>query len=298
MDQRRSTGRTVSIALILFALAAGAARADVDYERSVQHDRYFGRADYGVRTESMAHVIREDLFILRQCGAEVAHRDTVRLFGRSLTAFEGDVAVMGSKLIGAPATGRALATVSIANGRFNYTPIDRNLREGVEVSPGRSYPRDVLSWGHTFWVGIIPVLLEVSAGGSFEVYARHTRVTSRGVSPEVRSTIGAAATITARGFAGLGLDAGVVSGRAGVELVLNLAEVALESPCRVGWNGVDMPVNLRFASRLLIRLTAQGCVFNPFDWSDFESCSDPVGITLVDYTFAERSWQLARFQVR
>ena len=245
----------------------------------------------------MGHVVRENVLILRRCGAEVAHRDTVRLFGRNITAFQGNVAVLGQKVIVGNATGRAWSTASLLDGRFTYTPFDVNLRDGVEVSSSRAYNREVLSWGQTFWIGFIPVRLDVSAGGVFEVYARRTRLTSNGISPTVRSTIGASAAITGRGFAGLGGDIIVLSGRAGVELRLNLANTALESPCSVGWNGVDMPVNLRFSNRIKILLTAEACIFNPFDWDDFESCVSG-SLTLVDYTFAERNWQLARFQVQ
>ncbi|GEM_PF-6627120 len=297
-QERRTHARTgvISIAVIFLALGTNASHAQDNYDRRIDHNRYFGTENYGVRAESMGHVMRENVFILRRCAAEVVHRDTVRLFGRNITAFYGKVAVLGQKVVVGNATGRAWAEASLVNGRFTYTPFDVNLREGVEVSPSWSHHREVLSWGQTFWLGFIPVRLEVSAGGVFEVYARRTRVTSRGLSPTIRSTIGASASITGRGFAGLGADIGVLSGRAGVELRLNLAQVSLESPCSVGWDGVDMPVNLVFSNRLMIRLTAQACVFNPFTWSD--ECTRPLHLTLVDHTFAEHTWQLARFQMQ
>lgn len=289
---------TAALAIAFLALWPGVTQAELVYEDEGHHNRYFGSADYGVRAESMAYVMRDSLLgIMRTVGGEVAHRDTVRLFGRNTTAFHANVATFARQVIGIPATGRVAATASFLDGRYTYTPFDANLSEGVEVSPSRSYNREVLSWGQTFWVGFLPVRLDVSVGGAFEVYARRTRVTSGGFTPTVRTTLGASAAMTGRGFAGLGADFVVLNGHAGVELRLTLANLALESPCSLGWAAVDMPVNLRFSNRLRIALTAEGCVFNPFDWDDLESCVSG-SVTLVDYTFAEQTWLLMRFVAR
>ncbi len=298
MDQGRRTLRLAVwtlAGLVALLCGPGAAVAQNRVEHSNTHNRYFGTEDYGVRAESYWLAAKENLIALRTCGAEVAHRDTVRLFGRNLNGFEGDIAVLAQQVLAAQATGRVLATASIANGRFTYTPIDRRLRQGVEASPSRSYTRELFSWGQTFWIGILPVRLDVTTTGTVEVYARRMRVTANGWAPTIQGTIGASASITGTAFAGLGLDVVVFDGRAGVEARLTLAEVALESPLVVGWNGLDMPVNLRFSNRIRILLTAEASWFDPFDWEHFRD-EESGSIELVDYTFAQHTWRLARYR--